>query len=220
MAEGSAPQVFTILQSVDELGFQKWDQEIKDKGYFSVKVSNEKRIRAIELPQVLFSESVVQCFKFHITYILPALYRKRNIAEGDAKQNYVFLHIRTGDVLDSANVTSSLRTFLKSRDPELQNVTTMDVRSSFASMMLGFFRKEKVFKSFNEAEFLAYLAKLMNTSYGQLRDTYISTQGDDFHTSLSKVLGVMDSAFVAEHSGNDSDTDASDSDIDCINNLL
>ncbi len=217
---GQRPQVFTLLENANDLGFQKWDNEIKEKGYFSVKVSNEKRIRAIELPHVLFSESVLECFKFHIKYILPALYRKHKISDDDARRNYMFLHTKTGDVLDSANVTSSLRTFLKTRDPEMKNVTTMDVRSSFASMMLGLFRKGKAFQSYNEAEFLDYLAKLMNTSYEQLRDTYISTRTDDFHASLSKVLGVMDTAFAGEDLEDESDSDTSDSDMDCDAGLV
>ncbi len=110
---GQRPQVFILLESVNDLGFQKWDNEIKEKGYFSVNYRTRKRIRAIELPHVLFPESVLECFKFHIEYILPVLYRKHKISDDDARRNYMFLHTRTGDVLVSAYVSSSLRTFLR-----------------------------------------------------------------------------------------------------------
>ncbi len=86
--------------------------------------------------------------------------------------------------------------------------------------MLGLFRKRKAFQSYNEAEFLDYLAKLMNTSYEQLRDTYIRTRADDFHASLSKVLCVMGTAFAGEDLEDESDSDTADSDMDCDASLL
>ncbi len=104
------------------------ETDVAARRYFAVKISNEKRIRDVDVPHVLFPESVLSAFKFHVRVILPVIYAKSGIPREDPRRNYLFLLTKSGDVLDSSNVTATLRAYLKNFDSELRHITVMSVR--------------------------------------------------------------------------------------------
>ncbi len=148
--------------------------------FFSLKIRGEKRARSIDLPHVLFPASVLRALKFHVLRILPYLYYDFKIPLADSRRNYLLLHTKYGEVLRSNNVTSSLKHFLRNYDPEIAKVTSMSLRASYATMMMMKYKEEKLFPHMKEDEFLQYLAKLMNTSEEQLKETYIASDNRGF----------------------------------------
>ena len=89
-------------------------------------------------------------------------------------------HSANGSALKPAQVTSTLKIFLKKCDPELGSITTMNVRESYASMMFKGRKNGKIFSDASEQTFLEFMASQMNTSVEQLRTTYLAIDKDDF----------------------------------------
>ncbi len=67
--------------------------------------------------------------------------------------------------------------------------------------MLRRFREKKAFPGIKEKEFISYLAKVMNTSDEQIRETYVATEREDFATVAAKL--TMDINETSDMSGTD-----------------
>jgi len=51
---GQRPQVYTMLEAPSKMDFVDMRESVKSTGVFSIRVSFEKRVRCVDLPQVLF----------------------------------------------------------------------------------------------------------------------------------------------------------------------
>ncbi len=58
--------------------------------------------------------------------------------------------------------------------------------------MLRGFREKKAFPGMKEDEFMSYLAKVMNTSDEQIRETYAASEREDFATVAAKLTMDID----------------------------
>ena len=189
---GQRPQVYTILEAPSAVDFVSLREQAMKTGAFFLRISYEKRIRCVDLPSVLFPAAVFRAVKFHVQFVLPCLYAKLEIEESDPRRNCLLIHTETGSPLSSRQVTTSVRSFLKRFDPELEKVSAMTLRASYASMMLEKHRRGETLGRMNEDKFLDYLAKIMNTSREQLKETYISTSTDSFENCATILAGIMD----------------------------
>jgi len=97
---------------------------------------------------------------------------------------------RTGESLESWNITNTLKTFMKKKDPELaKTLTTMVVRSSFATISLMQY-KEAVKENRTNVSREAYmtdLGALMNTSVEMLKNVYLTIDDSDYLTAAINV---------------------------------
>lgn len=201
---GQRPQVYTILQAPKKIDLSVLRKSAKETTAFTIKVSCEKRLRAIDLPEVLFPRKVFKSLNFHVNYVLPALHMKLNIPEEDPRTRCLLLHTKRGEELESSNITRSIRTFLKAFDPELGNVTSMTLRASFATAMLEKHRRGESLAQLSEDEFIEYLAKIMNTSSEQLKETYIATSGKSYKICAEMMFSLLETGGCTEA---DSDLD-------------
>jgi len=184
---GQRPQVISMLEAPSAVELLDMREKVKQSGVFSLRVSFEKRVRSLDLPNVLFPRAMYRAINFHVNYVLPVLYDGHRIGEEDSRRNCLILHTESGFPLESYQVTSTLKSFLKSYDPELRKVTSMTLRASFATGMLRKYRRGDKFGDMTEEAFLGYLAKIMNTSAEQLKETYIASD----ETSFEICAGMM-----------------------------
>lgn len=68
-------------------------------------------------------------------------------------------------------------------------------------MMLQAHRRNEIFRTFSENEFLQFLAKQMNTSVEQLATTYASCEVDAFENVANEIMGVFSSEALVEEDG-------------------
>ena len=122
----------------------------------------------------------------------PAIISNSGIAEDGVLEKTLLVHSEKGQPLESWQVTRALRSFLQRHDKELTNVTSMTIRGSFATMMLGLYRSGKVLKNKTEEQFLELLAMQMNTSVEQLTRAYVSFGERDFRESARELALAMD----------------------------
>lgn len=107
----------------------------------------------------------------------------------------LLLHSKNGHGLLSSQITRSVKAVLKRIDPEFVNVSTMMLRSSFATMMFESFNRGEVMKDKTEEQFQNGVAKYMNTSLEQLRATYVNVGSRTFTElarDISRLLPVPD----------------------------
>ena len=88
MLHGGAqrPQVLTILEAPNKIDLIDLKQQSKATGVFSLFLSFDKRVRSVELPNVILPKKLYRALTFHVVYILPTLYQTHNIQEGDPRR--------------------------------------------------------------------------------------------------------------------------------------
>jgi hypothetical protein len=198
---GQRPQVYAQLDLPDESELELFDAECRaNKQYFTLRAGLEKTTRSIDLPKVLFPRVMLRFVRFHVVAMRPILLQ---LVEEGTRVNCktLLLHSRRGIPLKSCDVTRSLGRFLERIDPELANITPMAIRGSYASMMLQAHRRNEIFRTFSENEFLQFLAKQMNTSVEQLATTYASCEVDAFENVANEIMGVFSSEALVEKDG-------------------
>lgn len=188
---GQRPQVFTLLESPQELDIAGLRSQCRRMKCFEIKLSHEKRQRCIDLPHVIFPKVVLKFVKFHIRHILPAIHEKCCIPDDDPKRRFLLLNTRSGELMLSYSVSSTLRRWIKNHDPDFADVSAMSLRASFATIMVQKHRQKKILTHLSEDAFISYLSKLMNTSEEQLKQTYIAVEHQDFTTCAKIVAGSI-----------------------------
>ena len=189
---GQRPQVYALLEAPSSVDLVSMVEDARKNGVFHLRLSFEKRARYVDLPNVIFPRVLYRPVKFHVNHVLPTLYKKHGIEVEDPRRKCLLLHTETGDSLDTRHVTASIRAFLKRFDPDLAKVSSMTLRASYATMMLLKYRRGETMGDLTEEKFIEYLAKLMNTSCEQLRETYISSEGGTFKVCAEMISGIMD----------------------------
>ncbi len=100
---------------------QLWDIRKLDQTLhvFALKVCISKRMRSVDLPEVLFPTVLFQFLYFHKTYIRTALHKRLKIEEGDARCRFLFHHTEIFDPSESPDVTRTTCTLLTRQGPKL-----------------------------------------------------------------------------------------------------
>ena len=190
---GQRPQVFCQLQLPhSDREMEEMKKMAKEEGYFQLRTVLEKTTRSSDLPSAVFPKRMLRYVRFHCKNVRPAIISNSGIAEDGVLEKTLLVHSEKGQPLESWQVTRALRSFLQRHDKELTNVTSMTIRGSFATMMLGLYRSGKVLKNKTEEQFLELLAMQMNTSVEQLTRAYVSFGERDFRESARELALAMD----------------------------
>jgi hypothetical protein len=168
----------------------------------------EKTCRASGFSSVVFPRWTQKIIHFHIRVVHQAVLRSRDAAastfrpcssegangsENSAARtfsmpNTLFIHTQTCEPYTTANVRLTLRIFIQYRHPELDSITPMVIRSSFATWQFQRYRQKLCFKDLREDEFVDKMANVMNNS-AEMRSTYMaySESNDDHEAGMRKI---------------------------------
>lgn len=202
---GQRPQVFTQLQLPSDSELASIRSEAASNKFFELRTLQEKTTRALDMPNVVFSHIVLPYLIFYMDIVRPIIVMDLGIEEDPGDDNPLLMDTRNGDTLRTGLVRHTLRGFLKSIDPELTKVTPMSLRASYATMMLKKYRDGTIFNEKSEDEFLASLAKAMNTSVEQLSHTYAGLDRSDFHDIAKELTFAMEGMYEEANDLSESD---------------
>ncbi len=166
---GQRPQVYCVLEAPGTLISPHYEKVPRTLERFLSEFPMKSALDHSNCPVFSFHARCFERLCSTVASFLPALYGRHSIDVSDPRRKCLILHTEKGEVLDSKHITNTIRAFLKRYDPELMNVTSMSLRASYATMMLMKHRRGDTFGDLPEEEFLAYLAKVMNTSREQLK---------------------------------------------------
>lgn len=147
------------------------------------------------MSHVLVPPMVLLYIQFHMKYMRDIVTRRADVQEDNFCEKPLIIHTQPGEQLSTAQVTGTLKRFLKFQCPEMASVTVMSLRSSYATMVMQQYRKKEVLCHLDEEAFLNVLSNSMNTSKEQLLTTYISIDNADFEfcaRELVKNLSTYD----------------------------
>ena len=209
-AGGQRPQVYAQLQLPDENELLDIQENCSHHGFFELRTLKEKTNRTLDMPNVIVPGKVLRYLEFHIRIVRPIVVRATSTEETADSQNPIFMHTRTGEYLETAQVTRCLKKYLQLYQPHLSGATVMSLRSSYGTMMLQLYHEGRVFKDLDEKSFLAKLGKVMNTSAEQLLTTYIGIDRCDFEDTAKKLVHVLDKYVHGEGSSSDEPSKKSD----------
>lgn len=185
---GQRPQAYARLQCPSRKVLDTVYEKVQvAEEAITVKTFKEKTARALDIPGVVFPIMVLPYIAFHVDVVRRILIHRRREKPSEIflKNQPLLLHTRSGEYMTPSNVSHSIRTFMRGVDPRLTNVTAMTLRASYATSMLHNYRQGRFStKNLTEEEFLALIAKQMNTSVEQLRGTYIAAYSKDFAQTM------------------------------------
>lgn len=168
-------------------------------------IGKEKTKRNFVIPDLLMDPCVFPFVSFHVNYVLPFMYRKHDIAEGDPGRKYLLLNTKTGKRLSSEQIRSSLRAFIKKLDMN-QHITPMDLRAAYASLMVRKYVRGQAaagsssesgksdgghLRHLSKTQFIEMLAGVMNTSIEQIENIYASSTKDLFAREVAAVMDIV-----------------------------
>jgi len=179
---GQRPQVYACVKCPAMTNLLTMENQSKETGFFTLITGTEKRPRPSNAPKFTLPAICFKYIEYHVLHVRPFLIARRDVRE-PIDRECLLLDTRTAISLDSRYITKSLKTFVKAKDPELaKNLTTMHVRSSFATNKLMEFKEaERDGKTTQTLEsYMESLAALMNTSTTMLKDIYVAIDDSDF----------------------------------------
>lgn len=186
---GQRPQVYACVKcpALDRLATMEADGS--ETGYFTMVTGTEKRPRPVSAPRFTLPNVCFKFVEYHVLHVRPFLHARRDGVNASDKE-CLLVDTRTGENLARQSITRTLRAFMRNRDPELaKNLTTMDVRSSFATIKMMQY-KEAVKNNRTTVTREAYmtdLGALMNTSIDMLKTVYLAIDDSDFLTAAINV---------------------------------
>lgn len=190
---GQRPQAYATLQCPTSTQIKSWfvgDNSISET--IELNTTREKTARALDIPCVLFPSFLKVYIRFHVTVVRPFLYEdKTKSGDRSGVSKCLLLHSRTGMELSSRNISESIKTFMVNLDGRFRTVTCMTLRASYATSMLHSFRSGRLGDGLSEEKFLELVAKQMNSSVEQLRNTYAACYSTDFHETMKLVAQHM-----------------------------
>lgn len=159
-------------------------------GHFFLQAKFEKRLRSTRMPYVRMPASLFHIYTFHVEYARPAVLR-RNKVESTANYFYemqkpLLLNTENGLALESRQICSSVKRFFKNLDRELQHVTPLVIRRSYATIMFQRYLKGEIYSGKTRGQFLDFLAERLNTSVEQLEDVYCADE--DIEQAISRLF--------------------------------
>ena len=191
-AAGQRPQVHTQLQCPTENELADMEAETARRRYFELRTLCEKTERSLDMPHVLVPPMALTCVQFHMKHMREIVTQRAGAEEDAFWDKPLLIHTQNGEQLSTAQVTGTLKRFLKMQCPEMSNLTVMTLWSSYATMVMKQYRDKEVFCHLDEDAFLTVLSKSMNTSKEQWMTTYFGIDNADFEScarELFKNLG-------------------------------
>jgi hypothetical protein len=208
---GQRPQVYASLEIPDHFDstYLEW---VNGTCCPKFAAGMEKTCRSSGFSSVVFPHWMHKVFHFHIKVVHEAIRSSRSTTDllpaADSRfdiDDQVFhtgqplcfsktllIHTETCEPYTTANVRCTLRRFIQYTHPELDNVTPMVIRSSFATWQFQRYRQKLCFRELREDEFLQKIAKVMNTSVEMLRSTYLAySERDDDHLAAMREIHCM-----------------------------
>ena len=179
---GQRPQVYGVIQSPGTNELAQMEESAERTGYFTMITGLEKRPRPSYAPRFTLPAVCLKYIKYHCEHVRPFIVNTSNVTSS-GEQDCLLLDTRTGKNLESKYVTPSLQAFVKRIDPDMgEKITTMDVRSSYATIRLMEFRQAATERKTNQSleSFMSDLAAVMNTSTTMLKDVYLAIDDDEF----------------------------------------
>ena len=187
-AAGQRPQVYAQLQCPTENELADMEAETARRRYIELRTLCEKTQRPLDMPHVLVPPMALTYVQFHMKHMREIVTRRAGVEEDAFSDKPLLIHTQNGEQLSTAQVTGTLKRFLKIQCPEMTNLTVMTLRSSYATMVMKQYRDEEVFCHLDEDAFLTVLSKSMNTSKEQLMTTYIGIDNADLESCARELV--------------------------------
>lgn len=167
----------------------RMDGHQRPNEHFSLITGTEKRARPRSAPRFTLPKICFKYVEYHAKFVRPYLIGKRARTDpGD--QECLLLDTRTACNLNRNQITKMLKSFIRPKDPELgAKITTMDVRSSFATIKLMEYKDAVSKGETNQSRevFMESLGNVMNTSVDMLNSVYFSIDDSDYLVAATNV---------------------------------
>lgn len=143
------------------------------------------------MPFVLFPAFVLKYIEFHCAFVRPSIIDAAGLDEAHVSSRPLLIHTENALDLITSQITKTFQGFLKVCEPSLAQTTVMDLRRSYARIMMKNYRDKSIFPNHDETEFLEILASQMNTSVEQLRVTYIGIDTSDYFDTAKGLVRAL-----------------------------
>lgn len=190
---GQRPQVYASLRLPSVVDLTLSDADLRTSEFFTLKTGLEKRPRPAHAPYFTLPRSVFDYVEFHTKKVIPVLHLRAGEAIEDWEKEGLILHSEDGRLLSSGDITNSLRSFMTRIDGELKDITTMDVRSCFATRAIMEYNESRHNNrtSVSKEAYLSDLSDHMNTSINMLERVYAAVDSREFHQVAERVYQVF-----------------------------
>jgi hypothetical protein len=212
---GQRPQVYASLEIPEHFDSvcREWRAGAKPK----LAAGMEKTSRVSGFESVVFPQWTHKFIHFHIAVAREAIleitktlrtpaaravatdapgeeHEGENICLPNPPSQALLLHTETGLPYTTSNIRYTLRRFVQHTYPELDSVTPMVIRASFATWQFRKYTDKQCFVGLSQDEFMEKLAKIMNTSPEMLRSTYVafSEIDGDQEAAMHEIHRVFD----------------------------
>lgn len=185
---GQRPQVYACIKNPDAEDFNRMKTLATTSGYFTLECGVEKTVRPTWAPRLTLPKACLKYIRFHCEQVRPhivALHPMRALGDQDG----LLLDTMSAKNLKASNVTPALKAFVKRIDAEMgEKVTTMVVRSSFATLrLMQFRRKGDSSNRLSLDRYMTDLAAVMNTSVDMLKNVYLAIDDSEFVRAAANV---------------------------------
>jgi hypothetical protein len=214
---GQRPQVYASLEIPENFdsAYREWRAGARPK----LAAGMEKTSRVSGFESVVFPQWTHKFIHFHIAVVreailemtkasrTPAFASAATVAAGEENEaenarlpnphppsQSLLLHTETGLPYTTSNIRYTLRRFVQHTYPDLNSVTPMVIRASFATWQFRQYTDKQCFLGISQDEFMEKLAKIMNTSPEMLRSTYVaySEIDGDQEVAMREIHRVFD----------------------------
>lgn len=203
-AQTYAQMQLEALALDDDGNFIEWglnrNRECFENQHIFFNTISEKTRRSMRMPYVRLPSSILTYYEFHRNYIRPVVLKRAGAAEQPGHVKLLLLHSGTAKPLTALQVSKSIKCFFQNCDEELDFVTPLVLRRSFATMMYRKYIRGAVYKSKSRQEFLDDLAQAMNTSREQLEQVYLSLESAEALMGRLSELHDADSSLQSQAS--------------------
>ena len=147
LSGGERPQVFQQVQCPSNDDMDLWSCSPDRTKYIELEKKSEKQKRTTDIVALSIPKISVPYITFQVTMVRPFILKNCGISDL-SRDCPLLIHSETGQYLERDQIRTTLRSFVLRIDPDLQNITTMFVRASYATMMFRAHRSGKIFQHF------------------------------------------------------------------------
>lgn len=134
-----------------------------------------------------FPAFVLKYVGFHCSIVRPAIVEAVEFDESELIHKPMLIYSETANSPITPQRRKTFQAFLRVCESTLADSTILMLTSSYGMMMMHRSRRNELFPTYVEIVFLETLAIQMNTSFEELRSTYIGLDNSDY-TETKKVL--------------------------------
>ncbi|KAI0557128.1 hypothetical protein FGB62_339g05 [Gracilaria domingensis] len=158
--------------------------------FVTLRTMFEKRNRDLRFPVVMVPVDLKRILRFHVNMVRKIVLEHSGISEEEVEEGEqrLFLHTEDGKYLTPRLITRSIRAFLRNISSRFSSITTMNLRTSYATSMVQKFRNKKFENRISEEDFLKHVARKMNTSVAMLKEVYVLLLRKDFEEGAKIAL--------------------------------